>query len=308
MSQAMFFWVIVFFLLTNLGCGVAGFKVVEGEDENLNRRVEGDGAQLPIDSSDGDAIGDGGTPIDDQPADGSVSDPDGNQPIPLPPAPNACEAYLDLSCQRPHESKVILGPQEFYQDLDLNAADLTGEALYQSFWQRVELVRSCAAEVNLTQAVWSQVNASHSNLQLAVFFGSELSRSQFGFAHLRQSSFNRSRLADLSFGEACLKDAIFRETEFRGSTDFTNAIAPGADFFRSFFSGTASFQEADLRDANFEQAIFDRPISFRGADLRGVNFFKVEIASYIDFSDADLSGAVWSDGRICALGSIGRCL
>lgn len=304
MYQIRLVWVGIFIILISLGCRRAGFTISGTEDDDRNRQEQEGHAQLPIDSLDGDAFSEGADPSDGEPVDGSDQE---QQPLPPPPSPNACEVYLDLSCQRPHESDVVIGPQEFYQDLDLNAADLTGEALYQSFWQRVNLERACAAQTNLTQTIWSNVDASHSDFQLAVFFGSELSQSQFAFAHLRAVNFTRSRFADLSFGEACLSEAVFRESEFRGSTDFTGIIAPSVNFFRSFFVGTASFQEANLTGANFEQSIFDRPVSFRNADLRGASFLNVEIANYVDFSNADLSGAVWSDGRICAAGSIGSC-
>ncbi|MFW7380714.1 MAG: pentapeptide repeat-containing protein [Oligoflexus sp.] len=293
-------YVIPVLALIHLACGRAGFQVVETDDPQLDN-----GSQLPIDSQDGDVIGDG--TASEKPGDIDDDEPEAPPPPP-PPPPTACEAYLELSCQKPHNSELVIGPQEYYQDLDLSAVDLVGEALYQSFWQRVKIERSCASQANLTQIVWSQVDGSHADFYLAVFFGAELSQSQFSFAHLRQATFNRSRLSDLSFGSACLNGAQFRETELRGSLDFTGVIAQKVDFYRSFFTGTASFEEADLQEANFSQSIFDKPVSFRRADLRRANFLDAEIANNIDFSEADLSGAIWVDGRTCAPDSIGECL
>lgn len=289
----------------NLNCGIAEFRAVEMEELDLNRLDKGNNSKLPMDSQDSDVVGD---PADqDRPADGKSPDDATEPPPPPPPPPNACEAYLELSCRHPEDAQIILRPQESYQDLDLSGTELGGLALFQTFWHRVVLERVCAPQVNLTQTAWLQVDGSFANWSDAIFFNSDLSNSSFIFAHLRQASFERSRLADMSFGESCLIDARFRETEFRGSSDFTAVIAPGIDFFRSFFSGTASFEEADLEGASFEQVIFDRPVSFKKANLRRVNFFKAEIARELDFSEADLSHAIWVDGSRCAEGSIGDC-
>ncbi|MCX7627649.1 MAG: pentapeptide repeat-containing protein [Methylophilaceae bacterium] len=48
-----------------------------------------------------------------------------------------------------------------------------------------------------------------------------------------------------------------------------------------------------------------------GADLRGANLTNANLyganLSYAQLEGADLSGAIWTDGRQCAPGSVGRC-
>ncbi len=87
----------------------------------------------------------------------------------------------------------------------------------------------------------------------------------------------------------------------------------------------ASLQLANLYKANLEGANLHRThlhaVNLRGAnlknaDLRGANLLDADLAG-ADLSGADLTGAiliqakfdkaVWTDGRICAAGSVGGC-
>ena len=58
---------------------------------------------------------------------------------------------------------------------------------------------------------------------------------------------------------------------------------------------TGSCSACDLSDANLFRA------DLSGANLFGVNLFATNL------SGANLTGATWTDGRICAEGSIGQC-
>lgn len=63
----------------------------------------------------------------------------------------------------------------------------------------------------------------------------------------------------------------------------------------------ANLQESNLTMANLSKAnLLDA--SLKGANLRGANMQGAIIIK------ADFSGATWTDGRVCAEGSIGECL
>ncbi len=63
----------------------------------------------------------------------------------------------------------------------------------------------------------------------------------------------------------------------------------------------ANLQETNLTMANLSKAnLLDA--SLKGANLRGANLQGAILIK------ADFSGATWTDGRVCAEGSIGECL
>jgi uncharacterized protein YjbI with pentapeptide repeats len=47
-------------------------------------------------------------------------------------------------------------------------------------------------------------------------------------------------------------------------------------------------------------------VDFSNARLAGANLTGARFVT-VDWSGADLGGATWSDGRLCADGSLGRC-
>jgi uncharacterized protein YjbI with pentapeptide repeats len=65
------------------------------------------------------------------------------------------------------------------------------------------------------------------------------------------------------------------------------------------------FYEANLSGVNLRNAIL------RGADLTGANLTNADLTGAdlreVNLKFADLSGAQWTDGRVCAQGSIGAC-
>lgn len=92
--------------------------------------------------------------------------------------------------------------------------------------------------------------------------------------------------------------------------DFSAARLDGADLSYS------ELAVARLRDASLNEAVL-MGASLRGADLTGAQLVGARL-SYADLLGADLTGAnlsaalldnaIWTDGRVCARGSVGRCL
>lgn len=77
----------------------------------------------------------------------------------------------------------------------------------------------------------------------------------------------------------------------------------------------AQMHQANLKYVNFEKANLTAA-NFMGADLSGVSFhranlsyanFRDAIILTTDFSNARLDHAIWVDGRICKVNSIGTC-
>lgn len=114
-------------------------------------------------------------------------------------------------------------------------------------------------------------------------------------AKLIDVSFFRADLSGSNLTESDAYRAKFVSAKLVG-TNFEQARVFQADFSRADLSG-ASFSGADMRRARLYKA------NLRGADLTGARMFDA------DLTRADLSGATWTDGkRVCAEGSIGRCL
>ncbi len=94
----------------------------------------------------------------------------------------------------------------------------------------------------------------------------------------------------------------------------------GADFTRSILD-LANLKGANLMLANLQDAHLHavnlvgsnlmmanlEGTNFLDADLRGANLRGAKMHNTI-LIQANLSGATWSDGRVCAEGSIGKCL
>ena len=114
-------------------------------------------------------------------------------------------------------------------------------------------------------------------------------------AKLIDGSFFRADLSGSDLTESDSYRAKFVSAKLAG-VRFERARVFQADFSRADLTG-ASFAGADMRRSRFYQA------NLRGADLTDARMFDA------DLTRADLSGATWTDGeRVCAEGSIGRCL
>lgn len=113
-------------------------------------------------------------------------------------------------------------------------------------------------------------------------------------AVLRETTFERSVMDGANLGGADAYRAKFINTSLRG-TVMDGARMTEADFTRADLTG-ATLRGADLRSTQFVNALLN------GADLSGANITRAV------FRNADLSGATWTDGQVCAEGSIGRCV
>ncbi|HOE17865.1 MAG TPA: pentapeptide repeat-containing protein [Syntrophorhabdaceae bacterium] len=76
--------------------------------------------------------------------------------------------------------------------------------------------------------------------------------------------------------------------------DLSNADLSGLDMYGAQLTG-ANLTGANLSDASFNDANLTEA-NLTGANIKGANF-----------SGAKLSNAIWTDGRKCASGSMGKC-
>lgn len=116
------------------------------------------------------------------------------------------------------------------------------------------------------------------------------------------------QLLSLSAPQADLRGMVLSNgaapgAQLRGAdlaaADLRYADLRGADLSYTRLGG-ANLKGADLRDTDLTYAVLhDVDLSF--ADLRGANL------GGADLTEAILHGAVWTDGRRCAEGSLGDC-
>jgi len=90
----------------------------------------------------------------------------------------------------------------------------------------------------------------------------------------------------------------------KGGKEFIAAKLEGADLHCMDLSG-ADFRGAELEKANLQKANLSNA-NFQNADLEEANLKGAKIDGAI-FSGAELEYATWTDGRVCAEGSIGGC-
>lgn len=112
-------------------------------------------------------------------------------------------------------------------------------------------------------------------------------------ANLSWISFKGTKLQGADLSGANLTGADLREVEL------INANLTGANLYGARLDW-GDFQWADLSGVNLNGAMLSNA-NMRGANLKGA---KVKGA---DFWKVILSGATWSDGRVCAEGSVGVC-
>lgn len=108
--------------------------------------------------------------------------------------------------------------------------------------------------------------------------------------------------ADLS--GSILNNAILRQGRFSGAlfveTDLMYVDLSGSDLSYSAFTSSSmkgvNLQRTDLTNADMS-----------GADLSFANFHGAKVGG-IRLDDARLDNAIWADGTICQVGSLGKCL
>ncbi|MCF6325348.1 MAG: pentapeptide repeat-containing protein [Gammaproteobacteria bacterium] len=112
-----------------------------------------------------------------------------------------------------------------------------------------------------------------------------------------------ARLSNAKLDGALMKNMNLSRADLRGSQ------LVGANLSFSNLSA-ALLNDADIRQATLVG------VNLSGADLEGAVFDGADL-SYVDFGGANLAGAslngakldkaIWRDGRVCAVDSIGRC-
>ena len=110
---------------------------------------------------------------------------------------------------------------------------------------------------------------------------------------------NHSSLVQMRLDGANLQGANFT----RSQLDLSNL--KGANLMLANFEG-AHMHAVNLQDSNLMMANLSKT-SLLDADLRGANLRGANLQDAI-LIKANFSGATWSDGRVCAEGSIGECL
>lgn len=103
-------------------------------------------------------------------------------------------------------------------------------------------------------------------------------------AHMKNMQLSRADLSGSQLVNADLSFTVMSVADLRGA-DLRAARLVGA-----------SLRGADLTDANLARADLSYA-NLRRARLQGVNLEEVK-----------LGNAVWTDGRVCAVGSVGRCV
>jgi uncharacterized protein YjbI with pentapeptide repeats len=130
--------------------------------------------------------------------------------------------------------------------------------------------------LNASQVAGARINGS--NLTGADLTGAVLTGAGDARADLKGSMFNFAILNGINLDGADLS-----------GVQMNHAQASQASWIRANLSG-AQLRGSNLSMGNFEQA------DFLGADLSGSNL-----------SGSNFSGATWTDGRVCADGSVGEC-
>lgn len=133
------------------------------------------------------------------------------------------------------------------------------------------------------------VRLDHSDLTLAKasganFMGSDLEASRFYQTDLQGANLRRARLSASIVQESSLEGVDLREADLSATVlqavNLHSASLQGVNLQQARLTDV-DLREADLTGAHLEQAILD---------------------------NVRLDGAVWVDGRRCAVGSLGRCL
>jgi hypothetical protein len=136
-----------------------------------------------------------------------------------------------------------------------------------------------SAEADCAAPPGPGVNWSYCHLEGTAFVGLDLRSADVSNARLVAADLSRADLRGANLAYAALSSARLVGTDLR-EAELTGAVLARADL------GGARLEAADLSYANLQGARID------GANLE----------------QARLDRAIWTDGRVCAPGSIGACL
>ena len=142
------------------------------------------------------------------------------------------------------------------------------------YWPRAQLEGPNSCDALPAQ----KVNWSNCSLQCVA-----VKDVQMQGATLKNANLTGARFTNVNLSGADMSYAIFSLANMRGS-DLSNSHMIGVNF------RNADLSHVDLSSSNLAYA------NFSGARLVGTNF-----------SNAILEKAIWFDGRMCAVGSVGSC-
>lgn len=117
-------------------------------------------------------------------------------------------------------------------------------------------------------------------------------------------SFNRLNVKNKNLSHASIKNAKMISADLQG------AILEAVDFSYTDLS------KGNLKNSNLDKAILKgtnlKSVNLTSASLKGADLSYADLSGAklkgVDLSQAILDKAIWIDGKLCAKGSIGRCI
>lgn len=183
-----------------------------------------------------------------------------------------------------------------FRDVDLRGcnlagANLVGASLRGSCLRGMDLSKAIFQEVDLAEAILSEVRAAGANFQRA-----NLSKAKLDMASLVGADFSFANIMAADLSGANLEDAVMvqasmREVQLASATleraNLSQAILRGANLTDASFS-RANLEHADLRETNCTRTRLDganlKETMLRGAELEGVSFIEVDFSHAVDVS------------------------
>ncbi len=198
-----------------------------------------------------------------------------------------------------------------FSHTNLYGANMAGVNAYAVSFEYCDMrgVNLSAATLVDTSIYYSDLrNANLSGARMSDYWGADMRGSDFSGADL--SGVHPSRRAPdpgpsaffsgASLAGAKLNGAVLPRADLKG-VDLNKADLSGADLVEADLSG-AYLPGANLSGANLSGANLGK------ANLSGANLTAAILNEKTEKRGANLTSATWTDGSVCAWGSIGRCL
>lgn len=160
----------------------------------------------------------------------------------------------------------------------------------------------------LLEADLSDGDFTGANMSRAFLNGTDLSRAKLMRATIQNAELSFAHLSGADLSGADLSGSLLYRTNLTGANltgaNLSRAVLINADLTGANLTGAilteADMQQAILRDADLTRA------SFAAGDLTRADLTHATITD-TDFGGTYLIGAIWIDGRRCALASLGMC-
>lgn len=156
---------------------------------------------------------------------------------------------------------------------------------------------------NLLRLLWNDSQAAGASMKGAFLAGVDFTGAIVTGAGISPADFQQAHLYEATFHGVNL-DRVNMRAAFLNRARLTSSSMIEADL------STAHMAETDFSGSNLHKAKFNKGLltdaRFTNANLAGADFTDALISG-ANFVGANLSGAIWSDGRICAEGSVGTC-